>query len=97
MFYTQAKDEGFHRNRDAAPRRHGLRLIDPEHGGRILFTYDRFRGVESLPQPGPIYVHAEECLRYAEDGGIPEELRGSPRTLEGYALGPPPSCARICG
>lgn len=43
--------------------------------------------MESLPQPGPIYVHAEECPRYAEDGGIPEELRGSPRTLEGYARG----------
>jgi hypothetical protein len=72
---------------DAAPCRHCLRLIEPEQGGRILFTYDRFSGVESLPQPGPIYVHAEECPRYAEDGGIPEELLGSPRTLEGYARG----------
>jgi len=72
---------------DAAPCRHCLRLIEPGQGGRILFTYDRFSGVESLPQPGPIYVHAEECPRYAEDGGIPEELRGSPRTLEGYARG----------
>ena len=72
---------------DAAPCRHCLRLIEPGQGGRILFTYDRFCGVESLPQPGPIYVHAEECPRYAEDGGIPAELRGSPRTLEGYARG----------
>jgi len=37
---------------DAAPCRHCLRLIEPEQGGRILFTYDRFSGVESLPQPG---------------------------------------------
>jgi hypothetical protein len=29
----------------------------------------------------------EPCHRYAEDGGFPEELRGSPRTLEGYARG----------
>jgi len=72
---------------DAAPCRHCLRLIAPRQGSRILFTYDRFSGVESLPQPGPIYVHAEECPRYGEDGGIPEELRGSPRTLEGYARG----------
>jgi hypothetical protein len=72
---------------DAAPCRHCLRLIAPGASRRILFTYDRFSGVESLPQPGPIYVHEENCLRYAEDGGFPEELRNSPRTLEGYARG----------
>jgi hypothetical protein len=54
---------------------------------RILFTYDRFSGVESLPQPGPIYVHREACRRYSEDAGFPEQLRGSPRTLEAYARG----------
>jgi Protein of unknown function (DUF1203) len=72
---------------DAAPCRHCLRLIAPGEARRILFTYDRFSGVESLPQPGPIYVHAENCPRYAEHGGFPEELRSSPRTLEGYARG----------
>ena len=72
---------------DAAPCRHCLRTIEPGQAPRILFTYDRFSGVESLPQPGPIYLHAEPCSRYAEDGGFPEELRGSPRTLEGYAHG----------
>ena len=72
---------------DAAPCRHCLRTIEPGQARRILFTYDRFSGVEALPQPGPIYVHAEPCSRYAEDGGFPEELRGSPRTLEGYAHG----------
>jgi hypothetical protein len=72
---------------DAAPCRHCLRTIEPGQAPRILFTYDRFSEVESLPQPGPIYVHAEPCSRYAEDGGFPEELRSSPRTLEGYAHG----------
>jgi hypothetical protein len=72
---------------DAAPCRHCLRTIEPGQARRILFTYDRFSGVESLPQPGPVYVHSEACPRYEEDGGIPEELRGSPRTLEGYARG----------
>jgi len=66
---------------------HCLRLIAPGGACRILFTYDRFSGVESLPQPGPVYVHAETCPRYAEDGGFPKELRNSPRTLEGYARG----------
>jgi hypothetical protein len=54
---------------------------------RILFTYDRFAGVETLPQPGPVYVHVEDCPHYSEDAGFPEELRGSPRTLEAYARG----------
>lgn len=71
---------------DAAPCRHCLRLINAGEQ-RILFTYDRFSGVESLPLPGPVYVHDRPCPRYAEDGGFPNELRSSPRTLEGYAHG----------
>jgi Protein of unknown function (DUF1203) len=69
------------------PCRHCLRLFAPGKESRILFTYDRFSGVESLPQPGPIYIHAEICPRYQEDDGFPEELRASPRTLEAYAKG----------
>jgi hypothetical protein len=72
---------------DAAPCRHCLRLIPSAVARRILFTYDRFAGVESLPLPGPVYIHAEACDRYPENAGFPEELRGSPRTLEGYARG----------
>jgi len=72
---------------DVAPCRHCLRSISPGQDSRILFTYDRFAGVEPLPQPGPVYIHAGPCPRYHEDGGFPEELRGSPRTLEAYARG----------
>jgi uncharacterized protein DUF1203 len=72
---------------DAAPCRHCLRLITAGVDHRILFTYDRFAGVESLPLPGPVFVHAEACERYEEDAGFPDELRASPRTLEGYARG----------
>src|SRR5437879_8034375 len=72
---------------DDAPCRHCLRTIVANKHRRILFTYDRFAGVESLPQPGPVYVHADACSRYSEDGGFPEELRGSPRTVEAYARG----------
>jgi hypothetical protein len=72
---------------DAAPCRHCLHLIEPGDTQRILFTYDRFSGIESRPQPGPVYVHADPCPRYAENAGFPEELRNSPRTLEGYAGG----------
>jgi Protein of unknown function (DUF1203) len=72
---------------DAAPCRHCLRITAPGEERRILFTYDRFTGLESLPQPGPIYIHADNCPRYPEHGGFPEELRGSPRTVEAYARG----------
>jgi len=72
---------------DDAPCRHCLRLIAAGKDRRILFTYDRFDGVEALPQPGPVYVHEESCERYPGDGGFPAELRNSPRTLEAYARG----------
>jgi hypothetical protein len=33
------------------------------------------------------YLRMTACPRYAADAGFPEELRGSPRTLEAYARG----------
>jgi uncharacterized protein DUF1203 len=72
---------------EPAPCRHCLRLITAGQDRQILFTYDRFTGKESLPQPGPVYIHADNCPRYPENGSFPEELRGSPRTLEAYARG----------
>jgi len=71
---------------EPAPCRHCLRTIAAKEG-RILFTYDRFTGKERLPQPGPVYIHAESCARYSEDEGFPEDLRNSPRTVEAYANG----------
>ena len=71
---------------DEAPCRHCLRTIRPKER-RILFTYDRFAGKESLPQPGPVYIHADGCERYSAAASFPEELRNSPRTMEAYAPG----------
>jgi hypothetical protein len=34
-----------------------------------------------------VYVHEKFCQRYVEESGFPEELRSSPRTLEGYGRG----------
>ena len=70
---------------DDAPCRHCLRTFAVGKDRRILFTYDRFEGVESLPQPGPVYIHEGSCQRYDGDSGFPEELRASPRTLEAYS------------
>lgn len=72
---------------DHAPCRHCLRLIVSGKERRILFVYDRFAGVETLPQPGPVYVHEAPCPRYRSDSGFPEELRPSLRTLEAYGRG----------
>ena len=72
---------------DAAPCRHCLKTFVAGKDQRILFTYDRFAGVESLPQPGPVYIHADNCERYENETVFPEDLRNSPRTLEAYANG----------
>lgn len=72
---------------DDAPCRHCLHTFVPDQDQRLLFTYDRFTGVESLPQPGPVYIHADRCPRYPESAEFPEQLRSSPRTLEAYARG----------
>ncbi|MGD0404885.1 MAG: DUF1203 domain-containing protein [Candidatus Acidiferrales bacterium] len=69
-----------------APCRHCLRMISAGEQW-TLFTHDAFEGIETRPLPGPVYVHAEECERYPEDGGFPTELRNSPRTLNAYARG----------
>jgi Protein of unknown function (DUF1203) len=71
---------------DASPCRHCLKTFVAGKDQRILFTYDRFAGIESLPQPGPVYIHANNCERYQGDA-FPEEMRHSPRTLEAYAHG----------
>lgn len=54
---------------------------------RILFTLDPFYGIEHLPLPGPVFIHAEECVRYKESSEFPEDLRAHPLTLNGYAKG----------
>jgi hypothetical protein len=69
-----------------APCRHCLQIISPGMQ-EMLFTYDPFAGNETLPLPGPVYVHAEACERYPEDAGFPAALRESPRTLNAYSRG----------
>lgn len=69
------------------PCRHCLRTFAVGEERRILFTYDRFAGVESLPLPGPVFVHASPCERYPEDAVFPQELRAHPLTLEAYGRG----------
>ena len=52
---------------------------------RILFTYDPFRGLDSYPSPGPVFIHRNGCPAYEEEG-FPADLRDLPLTLEAYGL-----------
>jgi hypothetical protein len=52
----------------------------------MLFTYDPFEGIERVPLPGPIFIHADPCERYPENGGYPEGLRQFPSVIGAYGL-----------
>jgi hypothetical protein len=69
------------------PCRHCLRTFHIGAERRILFTYDSFHDQEAMPLPGPVFVHAEACDRYPEDGGFPGDLRTHALTLNAYARG----------
>lgn len=69
------------------PCRLCLRTFEVGAEERILFTLDPFYGVENLPLPGPVFIHAEECVRYEENSGFPEDLLAHPLTFNGYAKG----------
>ena len=54
---------------------------------RILFTYDSYAGVAEFPQPGPVYIHEDDCRRYDAEA-FPPDLRSLELTFEGIAAGP---------
>lgn len=67
-----------------APCRHCLEIIKLQEEEVILFTMDAFLGLDVPPSPGPVYIHARECVRYEESGGIPDAYRGRLLTLEAF-------------
>ncbi|HEY7561889.1 MAG TPA: DUF1203 domain-containing protein [Gaiellaceae bacterium] len=69
------------------PCRACLRTFRAGEEMRTLFTHDTYSGAAGFPQPGPVYIHAEECPRY-ESGTFPPELRALELTFEGVAAGP---------
>ena len=69
------------------PCRHCLRAFKIGEERRILFTLDPFFGIESVPLPGPVFIHAEPCQRYAEDAGLPKESGADSLTLVAFARG----------
>jgi hypothetical protein len=69
------------------PCRHCLGTFAVGRDKRILFTLDPFDGLEPVPLPGPVFIHAANCERYPEDAGYPEALRSFPAVLMAYANG----------
>lgn len=65
------------------PCRSCLKTFHQEEERRILFTYNRFAGLDALPAPGPIFIHEKNCERY-KGSTFPEELRSLPLFLEAY-------------
>ena len=69
------------------PCRHCLRTFNVGEEKRILFTYDPFHGLEQIPLPGPIFVHAEPCERFPLEGGYPPDLLQHAAVLNAFRKG----------
>jgi hypothetical protein len=69
------------------PCRHCLRTFAVGRERRILFTYDPFAGTESLPLPGPVFIHDVPCERYNEQDGFPVDIRSHALTFNAYGRG----------
>lgn len=67
------------------PCRHCLRTFRIGIEERILFTYDPFHELGVGALPGPIFVHADACERYAERAGFPGDLRAHALLLDVYS------------
>ena len=50
---------------------------------RLLFTYSPFDGQSTLPQPGPVFIHATSCSPH-DGAGFPEGLRSIPLVAQPY-------------
>ena len=64
------------------PCRSCLRVFEQGADRRIYFTYNAFEGHSSLPDPGPVFIHAEICEPC--DGGLTEDILGLPVYFEAY-------------
>jgi hypothetical protein len=69
------------------PCRHCLQTFRIGEEKRVMFTYDPFTGIETVPLPGPIFIHEQTCGRYPQQAGYPEDLKHHAAVLNGYAHG----------
>jgi len=66
------------------PCRSCLQVFDQGTDRRIYLTYNSFDGLSPLPDPGPIFIHENECSRFESDG-FPPDILDLPVYLEAFA------------
>ena len=66
------------------PCRSCLQVFDQGNDRRIYLTYNSFDGLSPLPEPGPIFIHENECQRFAGEG-FPPDILDLPVYLEAFA------------
>lgn len=65
------------------PCRSCLRTFIEGEEDRTSFTYNPVERVLDLPQPGPVFIHSEECERFV-DNSFPAGIRGLPMYFEAF-------------
>ncbi len=65
------------------PCRSCLKVFKQGEEERIYLTYNSFEGRSSLPDPGPIFIHKNECEEHSGDE-FPRDLLDLPLLLEGF-------------
>jgi hypothetical protein len=65
------------------PCRQCLKTFVKDAEERILFTYNAFENLSSLPLPGPVYIHKNECAPFSA-GGFPPALVDLPLLFEAF-------------
>ncbi|QYO67878.1 DUF1203 domain-containing protein [Leptolyngbya sp. 7M] len=66
------------------PCRSCLRGFDQGNDRRIYLTYNPFDGLSSIPDPGPIFIHEDNCERFIGDG-FPPDILELPILLEAFS------------
>jgi hypothetical protein len=70
----------------SGPCRQCLRVFRQGQEARILFTLNAGSDAQSLPQPGPVFIHEEPCTPF--DGeGVPQDFHDLPLFLEAVGRG----------
>ena len=80
---------------EGLPCRHCLQWIETG-APATFFTLDPFAGTETLPLPGPVYVHADGCERYSSVAGIANAFAGESADTECVCEGAEAGGAGVC-
>ena len=67
------------------PCRSCLQVFDQGNDRRIYLTYNSFDELSPLADPGPIFIHENECSRFESDG-FPPDILDLPVYLEAFGV-----------